>query len=152
LPIFEHGEHQPFDVPEHRGITPRARAVRRFCRRARHQKSIAAEAAWRLDADEVVEIEIDDGLQGDAGGGVTQIVRQDVIPGGVFGLQGDQSGNRVVPALSAGSPVGRPSVADYRGWLLGLASRTMAGLAFGVAEGVLTFGLSASWHGLFTVM
>jgi hypothetical protein len=38
--------------------------------------SIAAEAAWRLDADEVVEIEIDDSLQGGAGGGVTQIVRQ----------------------------------------------------------------------------
>ena len=26
--------------------------------------SIATEAAWRLDADEVVEIEVDDGLQG----------------------------------------------------------------------------------------
>jgi hypothetical protein len=50
-------------------------------------RSIAAEAAWRLDADEIVEIELDDGLQGGAGGGVTQIVWQDVIPGGVFGLQ-----------------------------------------------------------------
>jgi hypothetical protein len=51
-----------------------------------HGRSIAAEAAWRLDADKIVEIEIDDGLQGGAGGGVTQIVRQDVIPGGVFGF------------------------------------------------------------------
>ena len=61
--------------------------------------SIAPEAAWRLDAEEIVEIELDDGLQGGAGSGVTQIVRQDVIPGGIFGLQGDQPGNSVVPAL-----------------------------------------------------
>jgi hypothetical protein len=115
-------------------------------------QSIAAEAAWRFDADEIVEIELDYGLQGGAGSGVTQIVRQDVIPGGVFSLQGDQPGNSVVPALCAGSPVGWPSVADHRRWLLGLASRTMAGLAFGVAERVLTFGLSASGHGLSTVM
>jgi hypothetical protein len=40
---------------------------------SRHGRSIAAEATWRLDADEVVEIEIDYGLQGGAGGGVTQI-------------------------------------------------------------------------------
>jgi hypothetical protein len=115
-------------------------------------RSIAAEAAWRLDADEIVEIELDDGLQGGAGGGVTQIVWQDVIPGGVFRLQGDQLSNSVVPTPCAGSPVGWPSVADHRHWLLGLASRTMAGLAFGVAERVLTFGLSASGHGLSTVM
>src|SRR3954468_1856846 len=44
---------------------------------SRSCRSIAAEAAWRLDADEVVEIEIDDGLQSVAGGGVTQIVGQD---------------------------------------------------------------------------
>jgi hypothetical protein len=108
--------------------------------------SISAEAAWRLDADEIVEIEIDDGLQSGAGGGVTQIVRQDVIPGGVFGLQGDKPGDCVVPALCAGAPVGWPPIADYRRWLLVLAARAIARLAFGVAERVLTFGLSASWH------
>jgi hypothetical protein len=113
--------------------------------------SIAAEATWRLDADEIVEIELDDSLQGGAGGGVAQIVRQDVKPGGVFSLQGDQPGNSVVPALCAGAPVGWPPIADHRRWLLGLASRTMAGLAFGVAERVLTFGLSASGHGLISV-
>jgi hypothetical protein len=115
-------------------------------------QSIATEAAWRLDADEVVEIEIDDCLQGDAGGGVTQIVGQDVIPGGVFSLQGDKSGDRIVPALRAGAPVSGPPIADRRRWLLGLASRAITRLAFGVAERVLTFGLSASGHGLSTVM
>jgi hypothetical protein len=152
LPIFEHGEHQPFDVPEHRGITQRALAVRRFVDARDVSQSIAAEAAGRLDADEVVEIEIDDGLQGGAGGGVTQIVRQDVIPGGIFGLQGDKPGDRVTPALCAGAPVGWPPVANHRRWLLGLAARAVTRLAFGVAERVLTFGLSASGHGLSTVM
>jgi hypothetical protein len=74
-----------------------------------HGRSIASEAAWRLDAEEIVEIELDDSLQGDGGGGVAQIVRQDVIPGGVFGLQGDQPGDGVVPALCPGTPVGWPS-------------------------------------------
>src|SRR5271154_5689881 len=115
-------------------------------------RSIAAKAAWRLDADEIVEIEIDDCLQRGAGGGVTQIVRQDLIPGGVFGLQGEKPGDRVVPALCADTPVGWPPVADHRRWLLALATRAITRLAFGVAERVFTFGLSASGHGLSTVM
>jgi hypothetical protein len=114
--------------------------------------SIAAEAAWRLDADEVVEIEIDDSLQGGGGSGVTQIVQQHVVPGGVFGLQGDKPGDRVVPALFAGAPVGWPPLANHRRWLLGLTARAVTRLAFGVAERVLTFGLSAFGHGLSTVM
>src|SRR3954452_2492951 len=116
---------------------------------SRSCRSIAAEAAWRLDADEVVEIEIDDGLQSVAGGGVTQIVGQDVIPGGGLSLQGDQPGNGCVPALCTVAPVGWTPIADHRRWLLGLASRAITRLAFGVAERVLTFGLSA---GLSTVM
>jgi hypothetical protein len=115
-------------------------------------RSIAAEATWRLDGDEIVKIEIDDGLQSGAGGGVTQIVRQDVIPGGVFGLQCDQPGDRVMPALRAGTPVGWAPVADDRRGLLGFATRAVTCLAFGVAERVLTFGLSASGHDLSTVM
>ena len=81
------------------------------------------------------------------GGGVAQTVRQSVVPGGIFGLQGEQLGDRVVPALWAGAPVGWPPVADDRRWLIGFAARAVAGLAFGVAERVLTFGLSASGHG-----
>jgi hypothetical protein len=111
-----------------------------------HGRSIAAEAAWRLDADKIVEIEVDDGLQGGAGGGVTQIVRQDVIPGGVFGLQGDKPGDRVMPSLCAGAPVGWPPISDDRRWLLSFSARAITRLTFGVAERVLTFGLSASWH------
>jgi len=116
-----------------------------------HGRSIAAEAAWRLVADEIVELEIDDGLQGGAGGGVTQIVRQHVIPGGVFGLQGNKPGDRVVPALCAGAPVGRPPVADDRRRLLSFAAGAITRLAFGVAERILAFGVTASGHGLFFV-
>jgi len=55
-------------------------------------------------------------------------------------LQGDKPGDRVVPALCAGAPVGWPPVANHRRWLLGLAARAVARLAFGVAERVLTSG------------
>jgi hypothetical protein len=36
--------------------------------------------------------------------------------------------------------------------LRGLVAGAMAGLPFGVAEGVLAFRLATSWHGLFSVM
>jgi hypothetical protein len=36
------------------------------------------------------EIQIDDGLQGRAGGGIAQTVRQGLMPGVIFGFQADQ--------------------------------------------------------------
>jgi hypothetical protein len=90
--------------------------------------SIATVAAWRLNANQNIEIEIDNGLQGFGGSGVAETVRQGVVPGGVFGLQGEQPGDGVVPALQAGAPVGWPAVADDGCWLLDLfAARTVAG-------------------------
>ena len=35
--------------------------------------------------------------------------------------------------------------------LLGLPTGAISGLSFGVAEGVVTFRLAASWHGVFSV-
>jgi hypothetical protein len=61
-------------------------------------------------------------------------------------LQGEQPRDRVVPALYAGAPVERPPIADNRRWLIGLAARAVASLAFGVAERVLTFGMATSGH------
>src|ERR1019366_2199535 len=95
-----------------------------------HCLSIAAEAAWRLDGDQVVEIEIDDGLQGCRGGGVAETVRRGVVPGDLFGSQGDQPSDSVVPALCECAPVGWPPIADDRRCLLGLAVRAIASLAF----------------------
>ena len=72
--------------------------------------SIATVSAWRDDASEFIEIQIDDGLQGRGGSGVAEIIRQAVVPGGVFGLQGEQSGDQVIPVLRAGAPVDRPPI------------------------------------------
>jgi len=47
---------------------------------------IATEAAGRLDGADLVHVEIDDCLQGLAGGGVVQRSRQGVEPDGVFCL------------------------------------------------------------------
>jgi hypothetical protein len=51
----------------------------------------------------------------------------------------------------AGASVNWPPVADDRSWLVGLAARAVAGLAFGVAGCVLTFGVATSGHGRISV-
>ncbi len=51
-----------------------------------HFDSITSIAAWWFKAGEVVEIEIDDGLQSFAGRGVAQPVRQGLGPCGIVGL------------------------------------------------------------------
>jgi hypothetical protein len=61
--------------------------------------SIASKASRWLDVGEFVEF--DDGLQRLGGGGVAKAVGQGVAPGGVFGLRGEQFGDRV--ALSCSS-------------------------------------------------
>ena len=43
--------------------------------------SVASVSAWRLDVGEVCQVEIDDGLQGFAGGGLAEGVWQGVGPG-----------------------------------------------------------------------
>ena len=107
---------------------------------------IATVAARRHDGGEFIEIKFHDGLQGRSGGGVAETVRHGVAPGGIFGLQGEQPGDQVVPALRAGAPVDWPPIADSRCWLVGPAACAVASLAFGVAECVLAFGDSASGH------
>ena len=76
-----------------------------------------------------------------------EAIRQAVVPGGVFGLQGEQPGDEVISAPRAGASVDWPPIADGRCWLVGLAACAVASLAFGVAECVLTFGGSTSGHG-----
>jgi hypothetical protein len=48
--------------------------------------------------------------------------------------------------LKAGAPVDRPPISDDRRWLIGLAALAVSSLAFGVAERVLTFGMTTSGH------
>jgi hypothetical protein len=54
------------------------------------------------------------------------------MPGGILGLQRDQLGDGVVPTLSSGPSVRRPTVTDL-GWrLFGLPASAISSLSFGV--------------------
>jgi hypothetical protein len=113
--------------------------------------SIASKPTRRLDVSEDIKIELDDGLESLGGGAVTKAVGQGVAPGGVFGLQGEQFGDGVVPSLRSGASVRRTAIADGEWRLLGLPAGAISGLSLGVAEGVVTYRLAASWHGVFSV-
>jgi hypothetical protein len=76
--------------------------------------SITSKATRRLDVGEDVEIELDDGLESLGGGAVAKAVGQGVAPGGVFGLQGEQFGDRVARALRSGASIHRSAIADPR--------------------------------------
>jgi hypothetical protein len=109
--------------------------------------SIASKAARRLDIGKSVEIEVDDGLQCLCGGAVAEAFGRCVSPGGVFGLQGEQFGDRIVPSLWSGTSIRRSAITDQRCRLPGVPAGAISGLSFGVAEGVITCRLAASWHG-----
>lgn len=108
--------------------------------------SVAPIAAWRNDFGECLEVEFGDGLEDLGGRAVSEAVGQGIVPSGVLGLQGEQLSDGVVPALGSGTAVRRPAVADQGRRLLGLAASAIAGLSFGVAEGVLALRLATSWH------
>jgi hypothetical protein len=76
--------------------------------------SIASEATRRLDVGEDIKIEFDDCLQSLCGGAVAKAVGQGVVPGGVFGLQGEQFGDRIMPSLWSGASIRRSAIADQR--------------------------------------
>ena len=54
-----------------------------------HAGSITTVSPRRHDGGEFIEVEIDDGLQGRGSCGVAETVRQGVVPGRVFRLQGE---------------------------------------------------------------
>jgi hypothetical protein len=73
--------------------------------------SIASVSAGRLDGEEIVEVEIDNGLERFTGGAVAQGFRESVEPGGILSLQGEEFGDCIAPALgpaAAGSWRGMP--------------------------------------------
>ena len=113
--------------------------------------SVASVSPGRLDVGKGFEIEIDDGLQRLSGGRVAQPVGHGIGPGGVFGLERDQLGDRVAPSLRPGAPVCRPFVSDDGSGLLGLLTGAIAGLPFGAAERVPASWALASGHGSISV-
>ncbi len=76
--------------------------------------SIASKPTRRLDVGEDIKIEIDNGLESLGSGAVAKIVGQGVEPGGVFGLQGEQFGDGVVPSLWSSASIGWSEIADQR--------------------------------------
>ena len=84
-------------------MDPRGRAA------VRGWRSIASEAMRRLNGDELIEVEIEDGLQRLPGGGVAQGLGQRFQPLRVLVLQGDEFGHRHMPSL-------RPGRAGRRGF------------------------------------
>jgi hypothetical protein len=85
------------------------------------------------------------------GGSITQAIGQRILPGDILGLQRDQHGHGVVPALRSGASVRRPPITDL-GWrLLSISASAISSLSFGVAEGVLAIGLAVCWHTVFSV-
>jgi hypothetical protein len=89
--------------------------------------------------------------KGLGGGTFAQAVGQRIIPTDILSLQRDQPGDGVVPTLSSGPSVRRPTVTDLGERLLGLAASAISSLSFGVAEGVLAIGLAICRHALFFV-
>ena len=109
-------------------MDPRGRAAGQV----RSAASIAPEAARRLDRDDLVEIKIDNYLQGFAGGALLQIFGQGVEPGAIFGLQGGEDSDGITPALGTAASVDSLPVTEYRPDCS--ADGAMPGLALGIGQ------------------
>ena len=68
------------------------------------------------------------------------------MPSSVFGLQGEQFGDGIKPALGSGAFVLRPAIADDWCGLIGLEPSAVSRLSLGVGEGVLALWLASSGH------
>jgi hypothetical protein len=106
---------------------------------------LAPEAMRRLNGEKLIEIEVDEGLQGFAGGSVTQGLGQRLEPLRVVAVQDDEFRDRVAPALMAAAAISRSPVADYRS--AGVA-RSITRLALGAGERLVALWLASCGHGL----
>ena len=105
---------------------------------------ILREATRRLDGDQLVEVEIEDGLQGLAGGGVAQRFGQRLEPSHVVALHGDELSDRVAPALMAAAAIEWSPEADDRG--AGMAC-AIARLTLGAGQRLVALRLASPGHG-----
>jgi hypothetical protein len=106
--------------------------------------SIAPEAMRRLNGEKLIEIKVDEDLQGFAGGSVTQGLGQRLEPLRILALQGDELIDGVVPALMAAAPISRSLVAHDRS--AGVA-RSITRLALGAGERLIALWLASFGHG-----
>jgi hypothetical protein len=98
----------------------------------------------RLNGEKLIELEVDESLQGFAGGSVTQGLGQRLEPLRILALQGDEFIDGIAPALMAAAAISRPPVANERG--AGVA-RSIACLALGAGERLVTLWLASPGHG-----
>jgi hypothetical protein len=118
-------------------VDPWGRAARSLeLVRFRTVRLILREAARRLDGADLIEVEIDNRLQGLAGGGVVERLGQRLEPLRVFALQSDEFGHGIAPALMAAAAVGGPAIADDRG--AGMPG-AIAGLPLGSGKRLVAF-------------
>jgi hypothetical protein len=97
----------------------------------------------RLDGADLVEVEIEDGLQRLAGSGVVERFRQRFEPLRVFALQSDEFRHGIAPALMAAAAIGGPTVADDAS--TGVAC-PVAGLPLGPAKRLVALWFASSRH------
>ena len=72
----------------------------------------------RLNGEKLIELEVDESLQGFAGGSVTQGLGQRLEPLRILALQGDEFIDGIAPALMAAAAISRPPVgtSGARAW------------------------------------
>jgi hypothetical protein len=98
----------------------------------------------RLNGEKLVEIEVDEGLQGVAGGSVAQGLGQRLEPLRILALQGDEFIDGIAPALMAAAAISRSPVADER--RAGVA-RSIECLALGAGERLVALWLASCYDG-----
>ena len=95
----------------------------------------------------VTEVEFDDGLERLCRGALAETVGQCMASGGVFRLQGEQLGDRIVPSLWSAATVGWSTIADDRVCLQQcLAAGAVIGLSLGVGERRCSVRRTVFWH------
>ena len=109
--------------------------------------SVSPKAARRLDAGQFVEIEIDNRLQGLAGGAVAQRLGQRDEPGGILGLEPQECGDGGMPLLRSTGMADRLRRAPRRRRAVVVLALAVAGLPLGPGERTLSLWFAASaWH------
>jgi hypothetical protein len=109
--------------------------------------SITPVTAWRLNVSEGRQVEIDDGFERRGCRAALEAIGECCEPVGVLSLQREQCADGVTPTLRAAASIGRSALGDGHG-RFPLLARAIAGLAFGVAQRVLTCRFAAPRHKL----
>src|SRR3974377_370339 len=99
-------------------------------------RSITSEAPRRFDRLEFGKIEFDNCPQNLSHGAFLLIVGQRVQPGAILLLEFRERGDRIVPSLDLGAPVGGAACADN--WWAGHARGAIACLSFGTGHWCFT--------------